>query len=132
MCVSLRSSCRQGCCRLLTAGCGTPLTLLQVLLVVPRFLLFGHKFLHCSGVEHGTDPNRAGETSPSVCVSARVWTGTMELREAAAAVAAAPSRRSCKCAGRAGSAAVRRGLLDVFPLLLHPVTPTFHSQHRLV
>lgn len=45
------------------------LTLLQVLLVVPRFLLFGHEFLHCAGAEHGTDRSALEKQAPPcVCV----------------------------------------------------------------
>lgn len=47
------------------------LTLLQVLLVVPRFLLFGHEFLHCAGAEHGTDRSALEKQAPP-CVCASV------------------------------------------------------------
>lgn len=49
---------------------GWCLTLLQVLLVVPRFFLFGHEFLHSPWAKHGgsppSAPGKQQGTTPSV------------------------------------------------------------------
>lgn len=122
----------QGCW--LTAGCQTPvLTLLQVLLVVPRLLLFGHEFLHCSGAEHGTDSNGAGETSPSVCVCMCLslfsrqeqWSSVRQRRLLQGGAASAPAGR--------GELLLSVGASSTcFLLCFIRSLPPFSSKHRLV